>query len=133
MVSREVHGADVNVNVAVVQELLGELLNFLGPGSGPHHHLPVRSDLFKNLPDLRLETHVKHPVSLVQTEVGRPPQVDFSSLQEVDESAWSGNADLHPVFNVPQLGAFRSPTKHAGVLDTTRLAELISNLLDLLC
>ena len=66
-----------------------------------------------------LKAHVQHPVRLVQAEVGRPPQVDLPSLQEVDESAGSGNANLHSVLNVPQLRAFRSSTEDAGVLDAT--------------
>ena len=33
-------------------------------------HLSVRTNLFEDLPDLWLETHVQHPVRLVQHHVG---------------------------------------------------------------
>ena len=132
VVGGEVHGADVDVNVTVVQELLGELLNFFGPGSRPHHHLPVRSDLLENLSYLRLEAHVKHPVGLVQTEVSCPPQINLPGLQEVDEPPRSGDADLHTILDVPQLRALGSSAEDASVLNATRLAELVSNFLNLL-
>ena len=117
MIGGEIHGADVDVNVAGVEKFPGQLLNFLGPCSGPHHHLSVGSDLLKDLPDLGLKAHVQHPVGLVQTEVGCPPQIHLASLQEINESAGSSNADLHAVLNVPQLRSLGSSTKHAGVLD----------------
>ena len=101
VISREVHGADVNVDVVVVEELLGQLLDLFGPGSRPHHHLSVRSDLLKDLPYLRLKSHIQHPVGLVQTEIGCPPQVDLPSLEEINESAGSSNADLHAILNIP--------------------------------
>ena len=132
VIGGEIHGADVDVNVAVIEKFPGQLLHFLGPGSGPHHHLSVGPDLLENLPDLGLESHVQHPVSLVQTEVGGPPQIDLSGLQKINEPAGSRNTDLHAILDVPQLRALRSPAKHAGVLDATGFAELISDLLNLL-
>ena len=49
----------------VVQVVVGESLNLLGPGSREHECLSVGSDLVDNLSDLWLETHVKHSVCLV--------------------------------------------------------------------
>ena len=132
MIGGEIHGADVDMNVAAVEKFPGQRLHFLWPGSGPHHHLSVGPDLLKDLPDLGLETHVQHPVGLVQAEVGGPPQIHLPSLEEVNEPAGSCNANLHAILNVPQLRTLGGATKDAGVLDATRFAELVSNLLDLL-
>lgn len=74
MVSAQVLGSDVDMNVILVQEVMGKLFNLLGPGSGPHENLSVRSDLFKNLPDLGFETHIQHSISFVQTQVGNSEQ-----------------------------------------------------------
>ena len=53
------------------------------------------TDLVYNLPYLRLEAHVQHPVGLVQHQVCAPAQVGLPRLQEVDEPAGRGDTDLH--------------------------------------
>lgn len=55
--------------------VVGQLLHLPWPGSTPHKHLPVRPDRLDDLPDLWLEAYVKHPVCLVQDQIGRSPQV----------------------------------------------------------
>ena len=47
-----------------------------------YSHLPVWSDLAEDLPDLGLETHVQHPVRLVQHHVGAPTEVCLAHLRE---------------------------------------------------
>lgn len=74
MVSAKVLGSDVDMNVILMEEVVGQLFDLLGPGSGPHENLSVRSDLFKNLSDLGFETHVQHSISFVQTQVGNSEQ-----------------------------------------------------------
>ena len=69
VIGGEIHRADIDVNVAAVEKFPCQLLDFLGPGSGPHHHLSVRSDLLKNLPYLGLEAHVQHSVRFVQAKI----------------------------------------------------------------
>ena len=132
MVGGQVSGANVDVDVAVVEEVPGQLLHLPGPGGGPHLHLSVRSHLLEDLPDLGLEPHVQHPVRLVQAEVSDPLQVDLAGLQEVDESARSSDADLNTILQISQLRSLGSSTKHTSVLETRRFAKLISHLLDLL-
>jgi len=53
-------GADVDVHV-VGEEIFGQASNLFRPGCGPHQDLTVRSNLLYDFPDLRFETHVKHP------------------------------------------------------------------------
>ena len=52
--------------IIVAQEVSGEALYLLGPGGAPHECLPVGSDLAHDLTDLGFETHVQHPVGLIQ-------------------------------------------------------------------
>ena len=56
----------------------------------------VWPDLIDDLPDLGLKTHVQHPVSLVQHQVGSPLEVHLSNLQEINEPSRYGNHYLSP-------------------------------------
>lgn len=85
VVGRQVERSNVDLNV-VVQEVFGEDLHLLGPGSGPHQHLAVWADLLDDLTDLRLESHVQHSVGLVEHQVGYATQVCDSTLHEIDET-----------------------------------------------
>ena len=135
MVGGQVLGADVDVDVALagVQEVSGQLLHLLGPGGGPHEDLTVWADLLEDLPDLGLEAHVQHSVSLVQAQVGDPLQVHLASLQEVNQPPGCRDHDLAAVLDVPQLRALGSSSEHTGVLDAGGFPELIGHFLDLLC
>ena len=66
----------------------GHTLHLLGPSGTPHEGLSVRSNHVHNLPDLRLEAHVQHPVGLVQDKVGAAVEVHLPRLQEVDQTTW---------------------------------------------
>merc|ERR1719187_1035446 len=114
---------DVDVNVILGKEVVGQLLHLFGPGSGPHQNLSVRPDLLEDLPDLWLESHVQHPVGLVQTHVCHPSEADFAHLQEVDETAGSGDYHLASVLDVPQLRPLGCSAEDAGVLDPATLSK----------
>ena len=89
MVSRELTATNVDMNVGMVKEVVSKLLDFPGPGGGPHEHLSVRPDLLNDLPDLRLKAHVQHAVGLIKHQVGGPSQVDLPDLQEVNQTTRS--------------------------------------------
>ena len=80
MVGGQLHGADVDVDVVLAEELLGEPLDVPGPGGGQHQDLPVRPHLAEDLPDLRLEAHVQHPVGFVQHQEGGSGQGELPTL-----------------------------------------------------
>ena len=64
VIGAEGGAADVDVDVALVQELLGQFLDLGRPGGGPHEDLAIRPDRPDDLPDLGFESHVKHPKSI---------------------------------------------------------------------
>ena len=66
-----------------MEEVLGEPLDVLGPGGGQHQDLPVRPHLAEDLPDLRLEAHVQHPVGLIQHQEGGSGQVELLALNKL--------------------------------------------------
>ena len=56
MVGRELTGTNIDVDVGVVEEIIGQLLNLSWPGSRPQEDLSVWPDLLDDLPDLGHET-----------------------------------------------------------------------------
>lgn len=130
MVGREIQGTDVDLD-EVVEEVLGKVTDLLGPGGGPHESLTVRSDLADNLANLGLETHVQHAIGLVEHQVCDTAQVGLASLQHIDETARSGNADLDTTGKVADLGSLGNTTIDTGVPNARRLAELAHLLLNL--
>ena len=99
------------LGLGAAQEVLGQLLHLPGPGGGPHEDLSVRTNLLEDLPDLWLEAHVQHPVSLVKDEVGGPPEVHLASLQEVNKTSRGRDANLCAILNISQLGSLGGSTK----------------------
>lgn len=52
-------------------------------------------NLVHNFADLWFKAHVQHAVCFIQDQVGAASQVGLSSLEEVNETAWCGDADLN--------------------------------------
>lgn len=57
----------------LAEEFLGQLPHILRPGGRPHQGLAIRTDLFDNLPYLRLKPHVQHAIGFIQDQVGASP------------------------------------------------------------
>jgi hypothetical protein len=123
VVGGEFHGTNVDLNV-VVQEVRGQLADLLGPSSGPHASLTVRANLSNDLADLGLETHVKHAVSLVKNEVSNTAKVGTASLEHVNKTTRSGNANLNTTREITNLRTLGDTTVDTGVANTRGLAKL---------
>jgi hypothetical protein len=52
---------------------------------------------------LRLETHVKHAVGLVENKVADISETDTSTLDEIDETTRSGTEEITSTLNETQL------------------------------
>lgn len=131
VVSSEFHRADVNLD-HVVEEILrckfspgrgeekasayiGELLNVLGPRGAEHEGLTVRANLADDLANLRFETHVQHPVSLVHDQVGHTTQVSFASLEHVNQSSRCSDDDFNSTLKITDLRTFWCTTVDGSV------------------
>jgi hypothetical protein len=123
VVGGEVSGADVDLNV-VGKEIRSELTDILGPGGGPHASLTIRTNLADNLANLGLETHVKHTISLVKNEVSDTAKVGAASLEHINQTAGSGNANLNTARQVTDLRTLGDTTVDTGVANTGGLSEL---------
>lgn len=53
------------------------------------------ANLVHDLPYLRFESHVKHAVGFIQDQVGAAAQISLPTFQEVNETSWSSDANLH--------------------------------------
>ena len=80
VVGRQLHGPDIDVDIVLAEELLGQLLDVPGPGGGQHQDLSVRPHLAEDLSDLRLEPHVQHPVGFIQHHEGGSGQGELLTL-----------------------------------------------------
>lgn len=52
-------------------------------------------DLVNYLADLRFKSHVQHAVSFIQHQVSATTQISLTTLQEVNETTWGGDANLN--------------------------------------
>eukprot|EP00754_Rhynchopus_humris_P011141 Rhum_TRINITY_DN14219_c0_g1::Rhum_TRINITY_DN14219_c0_g1_i1::g.73711::m.73711 len=120
-VSRDAH--------PVAHELLRKRAHLLRPRGGEHERLPVRAHLAEDRRDLRLETHVEHPVGLVKHDEGGALQVRLAVLQEVDDAARRGRHDLCAV-QVHHLLTLHGSAVHARRADVARrhLPQLLVDL-----
>lgn len=94
---------------------VGELLDVLGPRGTEHEGLTVRSNLADDLANLRFETHVQHPVSLVHDQVGHTTQVSFASLEHVNQSPRCSDDDFNTTLEITNLRTFWCTTVDGGV------------------
>lgn len=130
MVRRELQRANVDLD-HVGEEIVGKVAHLLGPRSGPHECLTVGANLANDFPDLGLETHVQHAISLVKNEICDTTEVSLARLEHVDQTTRCGDADFDAPREIPDLGALGDTTVDAGVADAGRPAELGNLLLDL--
>ena len=106
-------------------------MHVLRPRCAKHESLPVRANLRYDLAYLRLETHVKHTIRLVQDKVGDATEVGLRGLKHVDQPTRSGDHDLDTALEVTDLGTLGRTTVDGSVSDARVGAELCAFLLDL--
>lgn len=132
VVSRQVHRANVDLNV-VVQEVRCKPTDLLRPSGGPHACLPIGANLGNDSANLRLETHVQHAISLIEDKISDTAKVSPTSIEHVDQTAWRSNADLDTTAQITNLGTLGNTAVDTGIADTGGFAELGHFGLDLNC
>mmetsp|Transcript_13095 Transcript_13095/g.37147 ORF Transcript_13095/g.37147 Transcript_13095/m.37147 type:complete len:482 (-) Transcript_13095:60-1505(-) len=123
-------GTNLDLDMAL-EEVPGQALDLPGPRSAPHERLAIRTNLTHDFPQLGLEPHVQHAVSLIEDKVGNAPEVRDAGLEHVDQTAWGGNDDLHTALQITDLRALGNTAVHARVLNLGVVPELRAHLLDL--
>lgn len=88
----------------VLQEVLGEDLDVPGEGGTEHERLALASSwhvlALHDSPDLRLETHVKHTISLVEDKVLDVGETDATTLDEIDHTSGGGAEQVTPTLHL---------------------------------
>mmetsp|Transcript_14451 Transcript_14451/g.30324 ORF Transcript_14451/g.30324 Transcript_14451/m.30324 type:complete len:219 (+) Transcript_14451:706-1362(+) len=101
------------------------------PRRGEEESVPLPRHLVQDLPDLRLEAHVKHAVRLVENELHYSVQLELPTLEEVIDAAGGADDAVHTVTDVGGLPVLRRPAVAADGPDATSPAEFHGLLLDL--
>ena len=130
VVSREVHGTNVDLD-PVLLVVSSQLADFLRPCSRPHASLTIGTNLSNDLANLRLKTHVKHAVGLVQNEVSNAAEVRFSCFEHINKTSRSGNAHFNTAGKVTDLRTLGNTSVDTGVSNARRFSELANLLLNL--
>ena len=103
---RRAHASDGHKDV-IVEEVHGHTLDLLREGCREHERLALGSLghtlLLYDASDLRLESHVEHPVGLVEGEDEGAGDGDARALDEVDETARRRDEQLASTLEVAQL------------------------------
>mmetsp|Transcript_12331 Transcript_12331/g.33873 ORF Transcript_12331/g.33873 Transcript_12331/m.33873 type:complete len:282 (+) Transcript_12331:732-1577(+) len=121
----------------VIQEVAGHVLHLPGKCRGEHHRLawecavPSHPSLFYNVPYLRLESHVKHAVSLIQDKELNKLKRHEVAFAHVLEAPGSGNQDVTPFLEVRLLFSHVGTTIDDATPDSSVEGKLRSLNMDL--
>mmetsp|Transcript_11400 Transcript_11400/g.32278 ORF Transcript_11400/g.32278 Transcript_11400/m.32278 type:complete len:494 (+) Transcript_11400:2768-4249(+) len=115
----------------ILQEVMGESLNLLGPSGREEKGLSLFRDPCHNGTDLRLEAHVQHSVGLIKDKKLDPGQIGFPHLEQIVKPARRGDDDLNTTLKGGNLGELVASTVAAhgpGTTGTAKALRLLHNL-----
>jgi hypothetical protein len=119
----------------LLQEHSGQTLDLLGEGGGEHKGLSALNSghilSLNDPPDLRLETHVQHPIGLVEDKELDVGERNLAALDQVDETTRSGGKQVTAAVESADLGSDIGSTVHDGGTDPGSVGKLPSLLVDL--
>ena len=126
---------DGEEHLFLLEEVESEPLDLAREGGGEHECLAVVGPghvlLLNDPPDLGLETHIEHPVGLVEDEVADVGKGDPAALDHVDEPAGGGREEVTAGLDLSHLGADVGPSVDDGGPDPGPVGELAGFLVDL--
>jgi len=112
----------------LAEEVAGEHLDVTREGGREHERLAVgglRHILaFDNAADLRLETHVKHTIGLIEDQILNAGERDAASLYEVNKTTGSGDEQITATLDLAELGADVCTSVDDAGLDPRAVGEL---------
>ena len=127
-----VHGGGLGRHLhpdGVLQNLLGELRDLLGHGGGEQQGLPLLRQAGDHPAHIVDESHIQHPVRLVQHKGLNGGEVDVTLTAQVVETARRGHQHVHPPLQGLHLGGLAHAAEDDGILDAQVLAILVKALL----
>lgn len=119
----------------ILQEIPSEDLDLSGEGGREHEGLTLLSAwhilLLDDPPNLRLETHVQHAISLIKNEVPDIGETDAATFDEIDQSTGSSAQQVASALDLAELHVDVSTTVNHSGFDPTAVSELASLVVDL--
>lgn len=117
------------------EEVACKHLNVPREGGAEHECLAVGGDwhvlTLNNAANLRLETHVKHAISLVEDQVLDVGKGDAATLNQIDKTTWRSNEQVTAALNLAKLRANVGTTVDDARTDPRTVGELASLVVDL--
>lgn len=95
-----------------------QLLHVFRPRRTEHQGLTIWTDLRNNLPDLRLEAHIKHAIGFIHHQVCDAPKIRLLCLKHVDKTTRSRDYDLYSTLQITNLRSLRSTSIDGSIADT---------------
>ena len=77
-----------------VEDVVGQPPDIVRHGCREHQRLALGRNVLDDLPDIRQEAHVEHPVRLVEHEHLQVRQADRALLDVIEQAAGTGDDDL---------------------------------------
>ena len=112
----------------ILQKVLGKHLNVSGECSTEHEGLTIRSAghilSLHNTPDLGLETHVKHAISLIKDEILDVGKANAATFDQVNKTARCGAKEVTTTFDKAELLIDISSTVDDGRANPGPICEL---------
>ena len=95
----------------VNEKFAGHVADFFGKSRREQKVLPFSGQHFNHLADVVDKSHIKHAVGFVEDEDFHFVEFTSTLTAEIEQSARSGDEDIHAVFELPQLRANLYTTK----------------------
>ncbi len=86
-----------------------------GHRGGKQQRLPIARHLGNNTPQIGQETHIEHPISLVEHENLHRPEVDEALVHQIEQSTGGGDERIDAVLQVADLGTLIDATEDDGM------------------
>ena len=115
----------------IVENLLGQVRDFLGHGGGKQQRLPPLGQTGDDLADIVDKSHVQHPVRLVENEGFNLFQVNVTLVAQVVETARRGHQNVHTLADGFHLGHLAHAAENHGAAQGQILAVPLKVVLNL--
>ena len=115
----------------IVENLLGQVGDFLGHGGGKQQRLPTLGQTGDDLADIVDKAHVQHPVRLVQNEGFNLFQVNVALVAQVVETARRSYQNIHTLADGLHLGHLSHAAENHGAAQGQILAVSFKVVLNL--
>lgn len=103
----------------IAEDSLGEYLDVWCHRRREEEGLTFDRDNFEELLDIVDESHIEHPISLIEDEYLDVRERNIPLIHKVEESSRSGDEDIDPLSEPLRLIPLLHPTKYHGLVESS--------------